>query len=144
VFFYIYIYPFIQKEVYRYNIMIFQLIMCRHLVTCSEVNFSIFIKSISNGEVDAWIKFLVTKTTELKHLSLECISNYRENSKKMCLKMKFINFATHMENFRVHIHQSWSTTLAQWIVGMHLRIVTTSKSLNQGGYTWMMLYRMGF
>ncbi|WJX72444.1 hypothetical protein P8452_56327 [Trifolium repens] len=43
------------------------------------VDFSIS-KSLSIGEVDTWIKFLVSKMKGLKHLSLECLPDYGEDA----------------------------------------------------------------
>ncbi|GAU32259.1 hypothetical protein TSUD_53870 [Trifolium subterraneum] len=72
-------YPFMQRGVYRYGFVILQL-MCRHSGDLSSCRFLHFKKSLSIGEVDAWIKFLVDKMKGLKHLSLECLPDYGEDA----------------------------------------------------------------
>lgn len=67
--------PFMQKVVYRYGILMFQL-MCRHYGNMSSCRVLHFRKSLSIGEVNAWINLLLIKNKGLKHLSLECLPNY--------------------------------------------------------------------
>jgi hypothetical protein len=69
--------PYMKKGVYRYGIQIFQL-MHRHSGELFSSRFLHFQKSLSIGEVNAWINFLVTKKKSLKNLSLECIVEYGE------------------------------------------------------------------
>jgi hypothetical protein len=71
--------PFTQREIFRYGFVIYQLMFC-HSGDLSSCRFLHFKKSLSIGEVDTWIKFLVSKMKGLKHLSLECLPDYGEDA----------------------------------------------------------------
>jgi hypothetical protein len=79
--------------------------MFRHFGDISSCRFLHFKKSLSIGEVDTSIKFLVNKMKGLKHLSLECLPDYGEDADEIMFENVIYKlYTSHIENFIDSLH----------------------------------------